>query len=348
MNVPWSTPDIGGRERDAVQRVLDSGWVSLGKETDELERELRQFIRVPDVVVLNNGTSALTAALLLHNSWNPYKKKHLPAYTYQATLNAIYASGGGQHRKFGVSDIQYLPVNPRTVLVHPPKTPTNDIYIPVSYAGLPLNKDDWKHLPDVVEDAAESFGASSNGVRTGGQGWDTVFSFHAAKLISMIEGGAVAVTSREKGRILREIRNQGESLAEKGVFNGRGFNFKPSDIHSAVGRVQLRKVFKYIDQRERVTRVYKEVLGEKVSYQEIPDYVERHGNMMFPVFIDDPVKVSNMLKVDGVSTRVGWKPLISDAGAEYVYNHVLCLPLYNTMTVEEAEYVSFKLLEAIK
>ena len=149
MNIPWSTPDIGLEERDAAQRVINSGWVSMGKETEEFQHELTRFIGCRDVVLFNNGTSALTAALLAYggNDWR--RTKHLPSYTFPATLNAVYASGGGQYEDFNIRDVQFMSTNPKTVQALTPK-PTgrnmHDIYIPVSYAGLPLDRDSWGKL----------------------------------------------------------------------------------------------------------------------------------------------------------------------------------------------------------
>ena len=351
MDVPWSKPDIGIEERLAALRVLDSGWVSVGKETREFERELTSYIGCEDAVVFNSGTSALVAALLAHEAHNWCRVKHLPSYTYPATLNAVFAAGGGQYGDFNITDIQYMNISSLTVNAKAPKKEDfkpKDIYIPVSFAGLPLDRNEWgDYSQSMVEDAAESFGAQSRGLKTGNQGWDAVLSFHAAKLITMVEGGAVATSNAETGEALREIRNQGESRTDKGVFHRRGLNLKPSDIHSAIGRAQLRKVDEYLDRRKRVARIYFETLGSSVGYTYLPKYVDMPGNMMFPVFVDEPAKLAAKLKEGGVDTRLGWKPLADDYAANYVHTHIICLPMFNTMRDEEAAYVSEKVLEAM-
>lgn len=351
MRIPWSKPDIGREEIAAANRVLESGWVSVGEETNLFERELASYIGCRDVVVFNSGTSALVGALLAHGSDDWVRVKHLPSYTFPATMNALLAAGGGQYGQWFVDDVDYMPVNPKTVHALPPK-PTwknaHDIYVPVSYAGLPLDRDEWGKLGvTVVEDAAESFGAKANGFKVGAQGWDATFSFHTAKLITMVEGGAVATDDPLRGEKLRCIRANGESRTEKGAFVTRGLNMKPSDIHSAIGREQLRKVDKYLDRRERVSRIYREYLQGLVEFQYVPDHVERHGNMMFPVFVDDPFKLSVKLRERGIDTRLGWKPLSGDQWARHVYERVICLPIYNTMLDSDAEYVASKVMEAM-
>ena len=349
--VPWSKPDIGLWEKQAVGRVMDSGWVSQGPETQLFEKELARYLGCKYVVCVNNGTGALIAALLSHNAWHFQKRKYLPSYTFKATLNALNAAGCGHYTYFKKHDIRYRDVNPDTVLMTPPDDPSDtryDLYIPVSYAGLPLDPYDWGEYPNVIEDACESLGAISRGNHTGSHGWTTCFSFHTAKLITTIEGGAVATDDELTYQRLQSVRKHGESLHQKGVFTNRGLNLKTTDINSAIGRVQLRKIQSYIDNRQTIADYYRESLEGVVGFQEVPDYVDRHANMMFPVYTFNPSNLSYRLKHHGVDTRLGWEPLGEGEGAQQVYDKLLCLPIFNTMTVEEAEYVCSKVKESLK
>lgn len=313
LKIPFSKPDIGEAEKDAVKCVMDSGWVTMGPETKLFEDELAKYLGCRHVVVMNNGTSALFAALL---SRNP-KHVIIPAYNYPVITNITNIT------KWTVG---YSDINEKTCLMESP--PSTQIAVPVSFAGLPLDVEEWDpSLYSIIEDAAEAFGTESRGVKTGNQGWTSTFSFHVAKLITMVEGGAVATNDDEVADKVREIRSR------------RNLNFQPTDIGSAIGRVQLRKVEGYLQNREMIAKYYREALGGLVEFQEIPDYVTTHGNMMFPIFIEEPVKLTSGLEKLGIETRLGWKPLVETPASLQVSNHIICLPIFNLMEIKEAEYV---------
>ncbi|MBA7712986.1 UDP-4-amino-4-deoxy-L-arabinose--oxoglutarate aminotransferase [subsurface metagenome] len=126
---------------------------------------------------------------------------------------------------------------------------------------------------------------------------------------------------------LRAIRHRGH------------LNFQTTDIASAIGRVQLKKLSGYLETRAQVAQFYREALERLVSLQYVPMYVQTHVNMMFPIFVDDPKLVAARLRKLGVDTRLGWPPLNDMRAAKYVSSHILTLPIYNTMPDTETEYV---------
>ena len=316
MKVPWSHPDIGEAEREAVDRVIQSGWVTMGKETEKFESELSAYLGCRHVVVTNTGTAALFDALIVKGNEN----LALPSYNYPViqTISDIC-----KYR------VWYDDINPKTCLMIPPtELISKTTLVPVSFSGLPLNEADWEEFTDVmVEDSAEAFGAMSNNLKTGNQGWMSIFSFHVAKLITTIEGGAIATNSDEERDLLKQVRSR------------KNLNHQPTDVSSAIGRVQLTKADKYLRNRHRISEFYKESLNGLVKFQETPENASIHGNMMFPVFTKNSLNVSLKLDTMGVNTRIGWTPLKNTKASIQVSSTILCLPIYNTMRVEEAEYV---------
>lgn len=332
QEIPWSIPDWGDGERKAAQKVIDGDWLTMGKETKEFEKELGEVTGYKHNVVVNSGTSAITAALLAMGAYHFGYTCRIPAYTYKATENACHASG--------LNNLIYGDVDKHTCLLTPKESKCKyEIQIPVHFAGLPINQQVWGKVPCVVEDAAESFGSSI--LDTGGVHNSRIacYSFHAAKLITMIEGGCASTNNDVLAERLRAVRVHGENPNRKGEFVGRGFNFKPLDICSSVGRVQLKKLKKYLAVREAVAMMYREELDGYVGFQEIPDYVKQHSNMMFPIYVDNPMRLADMLRSRGIDTRLGWKPLADKPNAWWIYEHILCLPIYNTMKPNETMYV---------
>ena len=333
MNIPWAVPDFGEQEKKAAKRVVDSGWMTMGKETQRLETELAAVTGKKHNIVFNSGTNAILASLLAIGAYHEGYTVRIPSYTFKATENAVYASG--------LRSVKYGDVNPSTVLMKPKDSGKRyEIQIPVHYAGLPINQQVWGETRLVVEDAAESFGSATR--YTGDVSGDRIlcYSFHAAKVVTMIEGGCASTDNPEYAYKLRAVRCHGENPDEKGVFITRGLNMKPLDICSAVGRVQLKKLKTYLSNRERIAELYREELDGVVGFQLIPDYVKQHANMMFPIFVKNPVKLATCLMRKGVGYRLGWKPLKHMLGADFVYRHVICIPMYNTLTPDEALYVT--------
>lgn len=308
--VPWSKPSLTPAEWDACWRVFHSGWVTMGKEVAQFEAELAQYLEAPHVVLFDHGTSALLAALLAHDA----KQVRLPAYTFPATMNAVHFSGA--YPNFG-------DVDPDTVIMKPEVF--DGIQVPVSYAGLGLNEQEWEGH-DVVEDAAEAFGAEMRDKKVGGQGWTACFSFHAAKLLTMIEGGAVSTFDDKIAERLRIIRNHGEDPWNKGSFIMRGLNLKPNDMQAAIGRIQLRRIEEHLENRFRASVFYEKELDDLVKFQDVPDYKFRHANMMMPIFVEDPHYLAAALRDKSIGTRTGWAPLLDTDNARHVYEHVICLP----------------------
>jgi len=163
----------------------------------------------------------------------------------------------------------------------------------------------------------------------------------------MIEGGCASTDDDGLAYRLKAARVHGEDPDHKGVFITRGLNMKPLDICSAVGRVHLRKLDKYLRNRSTISTIYKEELGLGVGFQRTPLYVERHANMMFPVYVEKPMTVARHLAKNNIGTRLGWAPLKSTEGADYMYKHTICLPMFNTMTPTQAVYVASKVNEVI-
>jgi len=312
LEIPWSKPDFGVAERMAINRVFDSGWVTQGPETEALERELEKYIGCKYAVATCNGTAALTAVFIALN----VKNLILPSYAYPSLIPIT--------TRLGIY-VVFNDVDPRTAHMLNEGWQGDDwYYLPTSFAGLPLNPRDWKGK--IIEDAAEAFGSISMGEKTGSRR-TSIFSFHVAKVVSMIEGGAITTNDDELALRLRHIRSRRDS------------NFQTTDINSAIGRVQLAKAAGYLKRRTEIAKTYREELAGLVGFQEVPDHVDAHGNMMFPVFLHRPWQLAKELERKSIETRLGWAPLICMGGAKRVSERILCLPIYNTMGDDEVEYV---------
>ena len=247
--IPAARPLIGSEERAAVDRVLRSGMLAQGPEVEAFEREFADHFRLGRAcVAVNSGTSGLHLGLLAAGI-GPGDEVVVPSFTFAATANAVALTGATpvfadiDARSFCLdADSVSAAITPRTAAV-----------MPVHLYGHPadmaaLDAVATKHGLAVFEDAAQAHGASIDGTPVGSFGTFAMFSLYPTKNMTSGEGGMVSVADAEVERLLRLYRNQGMLRAyENEVI---GFNARMTDIHAAIGRVQLTRVAGWTKQRQ--------------------------------------------------------------------------------------------------
>jgi perosamine synthetase len=239
--IPPAKPIIGDEEREAVDRVLRSGMVAQGPEVAAFESEFSaHFVQGRPVVAVNSGTSGLHLGLLAAGV-GPGDEVIVPSFTFAATGNSVALTGA----KPVFADIE-----PETFTLDPAAvaaaiTPRTRGILPVHLYGHPARMRELsaiaeKHGVALYEDAAQAHGASLDGAPVGTFGVFAMFSLYPTKSMTSGEGGMVSTATEDIARGVRLLRNQGmERQYENEVI---GFNARMTDIHAAIGRVQLTKV----------------------------------------------------------------------------------------------------------
>lgn len=240
MQIPIAHPLIGREEADAVQSVLASGMIAQGPVTTAFEHEFAAYCDVPHAVAVNSGTAALHAALLAAGV-GPGDEVIVPAFTFFATASSV--SMCGAKPVFADVDEATATLDPSNALER--ITPRTKAVIGVHLYGQPC---DAGAIGDLctdknlvfIEDSAQAHGATYHGKKTGSLGDLACFSFYATKNMATGEGGMVTATSDEYDDRLRRIINHGQS--EKYLHTEPGYNYRLTDIASAMGREQLKKL----------------------------------------------------------------------------------------------------------
>lgn len=234
-------PIIGEDERTAVDRVMRSGMVAQGPEVAAFEAEFSDhFIPGRPSVAVNSGTAGLHLGLLAAGV-GPGDEVIVPSFTFAATGNSVALTGATP---------VFVDIEPNTfsldpVAVEAAITPNTRGIMPVHLYGHPARMRELeaiakKHALALYEDAAQAHGATLDGRPVGSFGEFAMFSLYPTKNMTSGEGGMVTAASEEIARKLRLLRNQGmERQYENEVI---GFNARMTDIHAAIGRVQLTKV----------------------------------------------------------------------------------------------------------
>ncbi len=246
--IPAAKPLIGDEEREAVDRVLRSGMIAQGPEVAAFENEFSAVVGGRQCVAVNSGTSALHMGLLAAGI-GAGDEVIVPSFTFAATANSVALAGATP--VFADIEGDYFCLDPAAV--EAAITPRTKAIMPVHLYGHPAAMTQLQAIADkhdllVFEDAAQAVLASLNGTPVGAFGTFGAFSFYPTKNMTSGEGGMVTTESAELARQVQLLRNQGmEKRYENEIV---GFNTRMTDIHAAIGRVQLGKLAGWTKQRQ--------------------------------------------------------------------------------------------------
>ena len=246
--IPAARPIIGDEERAAVDRVMLSGMLAMGPEVGAFEDEFSAIVDGRHCIAVNSGTSALHLSLLAVGI-GAGDEVIVPSFSFAATANAVVLAGATP--VFVDIEPDYFAADPAAV--EAAITPRTRAIMPVHLYGHPANLvalTDIANRHDLmlIEDAAQAHAASVDNVPVGAWGLASSFSFYPTKNMTSGEGGMVSTASDQVARQMRLLRNQG---MEKRYLNEIvGFNTRMTDIHAAIGRVQLRKLAGWTAQRQ--------------------------------------------------------------------------------------------------
>jgi dTDP-4-amino-4,6-dideoxygalactose transaminase len=378
--LPFALPDIGEEEIAAVVACLRSGWVTTGPATRQFEQEFRSYLADDvETISVNSATAGLHLALECLGI-GPGDEVIVPTLTFTATAEVV--------RYLGATPV-FVDVDPRTLNLSPLAvqaaiTSRTRAIVPVHYAGMACDMDALlelarAHKLRVVEDAAHAFPTRYRGRLVGTLDSDiTVFSFYANKTMTTGEGGMVVTRDTELARRIRLMRLHGISQDAFNRYVSRtpawyyevvaaGFKYNLTDIASAIGIEQLRKIDRFLARREALARRYDEALaGLPLQLPPRPAAGSSHAWHLYVVRLADADRLGRddlikELSARGIGTSVHFIPLhrqpywrdtcqLSAAQfpvAEAAYQSMLTLPLYTRMSDADQERVIAALHELL-
>ena len=251
--IPAAKPIIGAEERAAVDRVLSSGMLAQGPEVAAFEHEFAAaLVGGRTTVAVSSGTTGLHLGLLAAGIGRG-DEVIVPSFTFAATANSVALTGATpvfadiEPAYFGLSPAAVdAVVTERTVGI----MPVHLYGQPADLTGLSAVAD--KHGLQIFEDAAQAHGATWQGRPVGSFGAFAMFSLYPTKNMTSVEGGMVSCASDDIARQLRLLRNQGMERRYQNEIVG--FNARMTDVHAAIGRVQLAKLPAWTSQRQANAR----------------------------------------------------------------------------------------------
>jgi dTDP-4-amino-4,6-dideoxygalactose transaminase len=379
---PLSDIDLGKEEEREVLKVLRTRWLSTGPVTEKFEKAFSEYLGKGHAIAVSNGTAALHLALAsLHLKEGD--EVILPSLTFIATANAVLYVGAKPVFAdiVGTGDLNISPQE-----IEKKITKRTKVILVMHYGGYPCNMGSImgiakRHGLYVVEDAAHAPGAECQGKKCGLIGDMGCFSFFSNKNLVSGEGGMVVTRNGEWAERVRRMRSHGMEALSWDKYHGRissydverlGYNYRITEIQSALGLVQLKKLDRNNGKRRGLAEIYRSALqgvkGISIPFLQSEGYPSYH---LFPILIDADPGASTYIQRDRfiqglrnfrIQTSVHYPPihLFSlyrrkfgfEEGmlpkTEEVSRREITLPLHPRMDTEDVKWITKKVKEVVE
>ncbi|MBI5281973.1 MAG: DegT/DnrJ/EryC1/StrS family aminotransferase [Candidatus Solibacter usitatus] len=364
--IPVSRPELDGREEAAVSRVLRSGWITMGPETELFEAEFAAFTGAKHACAVSSGTTALHLALEA-TGVKTGDEVITVSHSFIATAAAIRYVGATPV----FVDIDAATYNMNPALVEPALTRRTRAILCVHQMGMPCGLEALlgiarQHGLPLIEDAACAAGSE---ILWQGQ-WERIgrprgdiacFSFHPRKVLTCGDGGMICTNDAAMERRCRALRHHGMNVGAHArhssssvifeSYDEPGYNYRLTDIQAAIGRVQLGKLSEMVERRRRLAGRYGRLLKNPAHE---PPWARSNWQsycMRLDEELDQREEMQRLLEA-GVATRRGvmcahregafpagsWRGG-SLAESEKAQDRTIMLPLFASMTEEEQDVV---------
>jgi len=348
--IPLAVPDIGDEELQSIKEVLGTGFLTEGVTTKEFEKDIANYVGVKHAIAVTSCTTGLHTVLECLNIKG--QEVIVPDYTYPATAEAVIHAGG----KPVLVDVDINSMNMTSEILEEAYDENMTVFSPVSWAGVPLELEIYQKAKNLglkmLEDSACSLGAKIGEEFVGKIADFSCFSFHPRKVITTGEGGMITTDDDQIAEQCYSFKHFG---AKGTSFEMIGTNYKMSNVLSAIGVIQIKKIEKIVSYRISKAKIYHELLekidGIKPAYvgkntrqtfQSYTCYVEKEGCRE---------KIRDALAKENIQSQIGtyalhlepayknMKKVGNLENSELLFKNALTLPLHKNLTQEDQEKI---------
>lgn len=345
MKIPFFTAVIDKEEEVAVKSVLKSGWLTMGEETRTFEKEFAKYVGAKYAVAVNSCTAALFLCL---KALGVKKGDEIvvPSFTFAATANVVIHAGATP---------VFVDINEENLCLDQKffervVTKKTKAVIPVHYGG---NRAIVESKLPIIEDSAHLIPKNGDNSHS----FARCYSFYATKNMTTGEGGMITFNDRKLLEWFEEARLHGLShdawnrydVGSKWVYRVKfsGYKLNTTDINSALGRVQLKKLDRFEKRRKDVVALYNKLLG-----------LNNKGTHLYPILVENRDGFFKYVKKNNVGCSFHFPPLHLEPAfikyrraslpvTEYIGKRVVTLPLDAVISDNEVKRVA-SLVKAFK
>jgi pyridoxal phosphate-dependent aminotransferase EpsN len=363
-----SPPHLSGEEKRFVEEAFDSNWVApCGPNVDEFEQEMARYAGVRSAVALSSGTAALHLALKL-TGVGPGDRVFCSSLTFAGSAFPILYCGGVP---------VFIDSEPETWNLSPTALKTAfeeaararqlpKAVVTVNIYGQSADMDPIRDIAGkfevpIIEDAAESLGATYKGHKSGTLGQYGIFSFNGNKIITTSGGGMLVSNDGAAIDKARFWSTQAKDPVPHYQHSELGFNYRMSNVLAGIGRGQLRVLEERVATRRAIFDTYQEALGTIPGFSFMPEAPYGRANRWLTTLTVNPAQcgftrddVLNILTSQNIEARPVWKPMhmqpVFKACAYYphfknrsvcedLFERGLCLPSGSNLSKKDQQRV---------
>lgn len=356
-----SSPTTYGEELKYIHEAFDTNWVApLGENVNQFEKEIADYVGCKHAAALTAGTSALHLAYIL-SGIKEGDTVLCQDLTFSATVNPIAYLNANM--VFIDSERETWNMDPKALEKGFEKYPDAKAVVVVNLYGVPAKLDEIKnickkHNAVLIEDAAESLGATYKGNQTGTFGNISALSFNGNKIITTSGGGMLLSNDEEIVKRARFLATQAREPKPYYEHKVIGYNYRMSNIVAGIGRGQLIHLNEHIEKKTNIYKTYKETFKDIKEITMNPYLEDTTPNFWLSCLLLDkeshvtPTMIMEALQANNIESRPIWNPMhkqpvfstcdyitLGESVSEDIFNRGLCLPSDIKNTKEDMDLI---------
>ena len=344
-----SAPHMSGKEQQYIAEVFESNYIApLGAFVDKFEEDTKEYTGVAHALALSSATAGLHLALrVLGIGTGDYVLAS--TFTFIGSVSAILYQNA---KPIFVDSDESWNISPellKKAIAEAPQKPK--ALIVTNLYGQMCKMDEIVHICHeegiyLIEDAAESLGASYHGIQSGNFGDMGVYSFNGNKILSTSGGGMLVSKNGswiKKAKFLSTQAKEEHLHYEHKEF---GYNYRMSNVLAAIGVAQVEVLDERVERRREIFDLYQKELSSIDEIDFMPEIANSRGNRWLTTLTfekTDPLKVIAVLESENIESRPLWKPMhlqplfaealvFEDGTSESLFAKGLCLPSGSSMS----------------
>lgn len=345
-----SSPTMHGEEQRFVQEAFDTNWVApLGPNVNMFEKEISSYVGSVDAAALSAGTAAIHLALKLAGV-KQGDTVFVSSLTFSATCNPIVYEKAIP--VFIDSERETWNMNPDALRKAFEKYPETKVVVVVHLYGTPAKMDEIlaickEHNAILIEDAAESLGATYKGKQTGTFGKYGIYSFNGNKIITSSGGGMLVSDDVDVIAKARFLSTQAREPERHYEHKEIGYNYRMSNVIAGIGRGQLLHLDEHINKKKELYETYQQAFGDikEIEMNPIPEDCKANYWLSCMTLKQEskvsPLDIMLALEKENIESRPVWNPMhLQPVFSEYdfvtteevgsvgedIFNRGVCLP----------------------